>query len=457
MQGVDVTATGQPNGVTDSQGNWDFGDVPPGSYTVTGLLDANSTVASQTLSAPAGTSTMFNLVLCAIKLQIQINNTGATNDDVVQVKCDHPSHRHKVPCQIKLAGGAAHDHQITLGNPDGRLRFPEAGDTTKTVTLPVSGAWVAFEISGETASSAKGDAVIEARLAAACPDGGASSVGDLKGTQPATVFSFNPAQMTLTQGGNYSLVGTTYGPVGGPGASFSAQATLKPAGLDCSVPQIKNLQIGIMQESSNFQSTVTWSNPTPGWHAGVAAGTSVTVPMTMRQTTAYAPAVVQPVADTTHLVTPLYDRPGVVDPTGGGEGTISPDSLKPPIGCASGAPATSSDSPDDQNVSATFSQDFPSPGPAVVTVTWTFVNATRVEHFRTFCVVFNTVTKSYCVLRQATWDLNVDSAGPAADQHATVHPDAPASADPATGMAANDAPQPSVTAPVGAATKTFTR
>ena len=207
-----------------------------------------------------------------------------------------------------------------------------------------------------------------------------------------------------------------------------------------------------MQESSNFQDATTWNTPRITWNPGVAVGTSVTVPTTMRQTTAYASTVVQPVADSAASVAPLYDQPGK------GE-TLDPNSLQRPIGCqAAGgtAAATSFDTPN-QLAPATFAQAVQSGGVVVGQVTWTNrVNTTRVEHFRTFCVVFNTVTNQFCALRQATWDLNVDSAA-AGDQHATANPDGPATVDPATGVNANDVNQPTTAAAVGAATTTFTK
>src|SRR5208282_745200 len=40
VSGVDVKVTELGlNGITDAKGNWDFGDVDPGSYTVTGMKD----------------------------------------------------------------------------------------------------------------------------------------------------------------------------------------------------------------------------------------------------------------------------------------------------------------------------------------------------------------------------------------------------------------------------------
>jgi len=438
MQGINVAVSGMEwKGVTDASGNFDFGDVPAGNYTVTGQVDAKSTQASQTLAAPAGTITTFNLIMCAIKVEIQINNTGTANDDIVQVKCDHPAHRHKVPCQIKLVSGAAHDHQITLGNPDGRLRFPEVGDTTKNVTLPVSGTWVAFEISGESGSAAIGDAVIEARLAATCPDGGASAVGDLKGTKPGTVFWFDTAQMTLTQGGNYSLTGGTFR-AAGVAVSFSAQAAIKPTGVDCTAPQVKDLRISIMQETSNQLITVNWSSPVATWNAAAPHPTSVTVSTNVRQTITFNHGIVtEPVNDGVDGAYPLYSQ--------------SANALKPPGGCAGSAAATSNDNPGQTGL-GNFVRNLTSGATIIGTATWSLVNVTRRQDFRTFCVVFNTVTQTYCSLRQATWSLNLDSAGAAADQHAVVTADAAASADPATGTTANHAELVNPAADFGAAT-----
>lgn len=375
--------------------------------------------------------------------EIEINNTPALNDDLVQVKCDHPAHRHKVPCRIKLVGTVTKAHTIVLTNPDGRLRFPEAGDTTKSVTLGPGGAWIGFEISGETGSAAIGDAKIEAHLD--------SAGGAVKGTKDVTVFWFDPAQITLTQGGNYTLTpANRYTVVGGNAVSYSSSATIKPSGVACSAPQVTNLRIGIMQESSNFSSVTTWTGPAITWLAGAAKGTSVTVPTTIAETTTYDHAhVTEPVADTDANCRPLYDRPGT--PT-----TLDANSLKPPMGCAGGAAATSFDTPS-QGAPPTRSQPVSSGGTVVGTVKWTRLKTVRIESFRTFCVVFNTATNSFCSLREARWELSCDSSGTAADQHAHVHADGPATADPATGIDANSAPTSVTTAPVGGATNTLVK
>jgi hypothetical protein len=203
-----------------------------------------------------------------------------------------------------------------------------------------------------------------------------------------------------------------------------------------------------MQESSNFAAMTTWSAPTVSWLPGVASGTAITVPTTMRQTDGYAASVAMPVADTDANCTPLYDQPG--KPT-----TLDQHSLMPPNGCAGGGTATSFDTPS-QGVARSLVQTISSGGNPVAKVTWTNPVAGRTEHFRTYCVLFDTSNNQFCALRQATWDLALDSSQ-AAPQRATATADADATATPATGVAANDAPTSTSTAGLGAATTAFTK
>lgn len=48
--------------------------------------------------------------------------------------------------------------------PGGKLRFPDAGNTTKTLALKKDGTFETFEISGQTAGTSKNDAAIEVRM-----------------------------------------------------------------------------------------------------------------------------------------------------------------------------------------------------------------------------------------------------------------------------------------------------
>jgi hypothetical protein len=127
------------------------------------------------------------------------------------------------------------------------------------------------------------------------------------------------------------------------------------------------------------------------------------------------------------------------------------------MGCTGGAAATSNDTPG-HGAPATFFQDISVAGVVVARVTWTnLVSTVRREHFRTYCVIWDTAVSQHCALRQATWDVNCDSSGAAANQHATVSADAAASVDPATGVQANNAANRSTQGAVGGATTNFTK
>jgi hypothetical protein len=273
------------------------------------------------------------------------------------------------------------------------------------------------------------------------------------GKKPVTVVSFGNASLQLTRGGTYGIVGndfTVTDPAHPHAVDYSAQATVQPAGVNCSAPQLANIRVGFMQESSNYSDSFIYANPTVTFLSTAPHNKHVVVPVTISDTHTYAPAVLQPVNDGEDIPLnsfPLYG----IDP---GETAI-------PIGCPGGAAAISFDTPD-----TPFKPTFSLParatedGTIVGTTMWqTLVHVTRTEHFRTYCVIFDATSAasrgaSFCALRQATWDLNIDSANP--NQQATVSPDAPATANPVARLPiANNAPEASTQTPVGTATMTF--
>jgi hypothetical protein len=68
IEGVTVSVDGKGwDGVTDASGNFDFGEVPPDTYTVSGEKSCCAP-ASQTQNAPLGSATQFTLVMttCSI-------------------------------------------------------------------------------------------------------------------------------------------------------------------------------------------------------------------------------------------------------------------------------------------------------------------------------------------------------------------------------------------------------
>jgi hypothetical protein len=69
------------SGVTDPNGNFDFGDVPPDTYTIMGKRGGYTpTPQSETKAAPAGTPTLYRLVLAppkVVKINAKLPTTGS--------------------------------------------------------------------------------------------------------------------------------------------------------------------------------------------------------------------------------------------------------------------------------------------------------------------------------------------------------------------------------------------
>ncbi len=123
-------------------------------------------------------------------MEIEINNTPAIDDDWV-VRCTHTP-RHFTPCRVRAIGAASGNSTVVLLNPDGRLRFSNETDTTTTLSIPPTGSWVDFTISGAAASAVVGDAVIEVRC-----DG---PTGPVLATRRVTVASVVPRSLSNPNG-----------------------------------------------------------------------------------------------------------------------------------------------------------------------------------------------------------------------------------------------------------------
>jgi hypothetical protein len=377
------------------------------------------------------------------EVEIEINDTAATNDDVVPLKCEHPPHRTTVNCRIRARGSPPNNASVVLTNPDGRLRFPGPSDITKTLTVPSNGAWIPFQLSGEAASNAIGDAVIEAHCR--------SATGEVKGSKSVTVFWFDQAQINVTPGGNYTLTGGRYTVTGGNGVDYSAQARLRPAGVDCSAPQITDLRVGIMQNARpGTRRQTTWGTPTIAWRPGVAPGTTVSVPTTMRETVNRSILA----NDSEASVAPLYDQPGK-------SGTLNPNSLKPPIGCSGGGAASSHDTLSSPAPPTFTLAARTAAGTAVGTATYHLVNVRVDTDFITWVGILNTVTNHFCALRERTWSVHADSAAASPQRATAAASDSaptmnPVTTPPFSNDVVND-PSNRTVGPVGTATTTFTR
>ena len=288
-------------------------------------------------------------------------------------------------------------------NPDGRLRFPEA----KTLSLPLPGEgslderWVPFQISGEKQSVKIGDAKISVREN--------DENGAIVGGAEVTVFYFDPADITVGRGAQYTFHDNTYDTKGKPAVNFSASAVIKPEKLDCQASQLKDLHIGILQNVISAKITRTYTNPQIVlWAPGVPPNTRIEVPLFVDVIT----EVTGPLCDSDDSDLPLVD--------------MSAKAFKPPVGCPNGEEARATDTP------SAMSNYPPNQGPSETSFgdqgainaiyRYTTLSGIRLEHeFRVWCVtyddsdVFNTVTVP---LREAKWSLHADSTK--ANQHATV-------------------------------------
>ena len=99
------------------------------------------------------------------EMEIEVNDTADEEDDVVCRYSTNPAGRPTIPCRARVRGKGSGSVPIVLSGS--KIRFSDDADTTTNLSLPEDGSWVSFENSGQIESTAKNDAVIEARLASA--------------------------------------------------------------------------------------------------------------------------------------------------------------------------------------------------------------------------------------------------------------------------------------------------
>jgi len=319
---------------------------------------------------------------CA-EVEIEINDTPGTKDDLVQVRSEHPPDRPTVDCQIRAVTYPPSTSTIVLTNPDGRLRFGAADAKTLSVPVPNDGSWVPFQISGEKGSKDIGDAVIEAHCNTAA--------GPLMGKKAATVFWFE-GEIKLVPGKHpgqwiYGKTSATCaGSKEGPTIAHQAKVELRPPGVDASAPQVSKLRVGIVQnQEAGLMLTMTWTaSPVANWHAGVPVGTKVKVPRQLRDSRR-APLRSIDADEASPL---LYD--------------MSPKALVP-----IGSVAESNDNPSQE-----APLNNPQPGKddsgTVLAEVDSGLSEIQIHSiFIAYAVVYNTENKKVNAIRQRKWGLNV--------------------------------------------------
>lgn len=179
------------------------------------------------------------------RVDIEVNNTAALGDDLVEVTSAVPPRVYWVPARARVLPAPPQRVNVNLSNPDGRLGFA-ANNNPNTVPAPTlaltvggnNNAWVPFFIAGAQGSQARRDARIVVANAA---DGAAL------GSHGMTVFWFDNPTLTIQPGGRYWIVRpATYTPNPLPAASYTGQATLMPPGMDRNQPVLRALRIGFI-------------------------------------------------------------------------------------------------------------------------------------------------------------------------------------------------------------------
>lgn len=312
-------------------------------------------------------------IVNVVELAIDINNTVMETDDLVRLRSTHPDRRFTVLGTVILKEQLSDSVTIVLTNPDGRLGFPPNADgkspeKTKTATFPPT--FENFYISGEMASDAVNDAKIEAYLDTAG--------GDVCLTKPMTVASLGSASISITKGSNYGIRANrlnVIAPVDGPGVNFSAQASIKPQGVDCGplVPQLNSLRVGLKQNVVSTTRLLDYASPSIRWFNDVPPGTVVPAPSSWRVAITLASV---PIDDSVVPAdAPLFRRL----------------SAQPPIGCPNGVPVNDSDSPNQEILPPILMIPALTPtGQHVGTLDYPWASGTIDDSFMTWCVCFDT-------------------------------------------------------------------
>lgn len=353
-------------------------------------------------------------------IEIMINDTSGTTDDLVRMKATIPDRRWWTSVSVRSQNAAANIN-VTLANPDGRLLFPASASggaqtsATCQLELPKDGTWMLTYFTGEKESINKGDATIEVH------QGGAS--GPVLATKTATVFYFDPTDITIGQGSNYTFANETYNATPSEAVNLRASATIKPAGVNCGASQIKNILIGFAQNSTSYYSEAIWVYDSITWDhdqggsllpgAPFPAGTQTTI---AKSATA-AVTVGGLVCDSSAGNLPVYDQPY-------GKPVGNPLSLTKPKGCQNGQDAESSDNPDVDLAGYIpfFVPAYRADGTQVGTALYTPARVQITASFEVWAVTYDKSEsdplKAVIPLRQSSWSLNVDSSK--VNQHATV-------------------------------------
>lgn len=318
--------------------------------------------------------------------------------------------RPQTQCSIWVAGEPEKDITVWLINPDSRLRFNSDNKGDLKLVLPKNGDPESFILTGESASAAIGDAIIEAHMDA--------KDGPMGGKRPSTVYTFDPAKLTLTTPAKYGVVANKYQPVGDVALKMEGEASVKPDGV-ISGGMLGRIRITFAQNMLNFTDVLIVNKPVIHWHASAAAGATVELPSFIKEET----KVTTLTNDTDNADDPLYSTKAAAH--------TRPKNL-------GGGTATATDSPFSSTrrvIPVRLN------GQIIGDALYSLDKVTLDDHWITWLVAYDPTGKNEYPLREAKWDAVLDSS--AADQKASCKADGAAATPPLRGKpfsndAAND-------------------
>ena len=225
--------------------------------------------------------------------QININDTATSKDDIVrkEQKVGDKAWRQWIPCTVQLPWDSKWPQNmlgtISVSSDTKNVKFvkdnttppllprPPGDDTEGAESIDVTLDWYGrgrFWITGVTQSQQKDDTKLQIRKK------GSTEVFI---EQPMTVFWYDASLEVKTQNTVSSIFTEDgkrrFGLSPNNAVQFTCTASVKPTGLDTSVPQIKNWQFGMVQNVADA-SKFGMGNPLLIAGQAIASGDQLTVP-----------------------------------------------------------------------------------------------------------------------------------------------------------------------------------
>lgn len=348
-----------------------------------------------------------------LKMDLDINETRETEDDLVRetVTVSSTSYRNWVKCTLHIDPSVGLN-TFHLSDPDGKVEFfkkaVESDDDPDNDTVPAASLTLnldasgdaSFYITGKSKSTAMKDASIQLRKD--------DANGLLLMDKELTVYYFDQVGLEITHFGNHytlaqaaaSTNAFTYSSrlpsdLAVDRVNYSAEARIRPEGIDCNSSPLEHLRIGIAQNAVSIW-RVYWNNPSLSGAASVVVPTTVKKEWTTGSTW---------FSDADFFSAPLYDKN---NPDGSGDEELTVDArcLQPPKGCNLTPIAAQTHDTPGLSDRVRISTDS---GIQNILVNYELSEVQLIISFRTWTVLYDFESNNIVPLRQRDWSVNTSS------------------------------------------------